>query len=160
MLHTSDICCCLDTIMEMWVFFKKSIIKGAVHMSRAKSLLFNNITFYLAWWQASTLLKPAMTFNFSSPEFLSHDKMRKNHEYFRMATPANMLRVNQLRFFGTSLVVMYFLNGKCGNHTHVEIPLFIIIICINLTILSVHMSLASPANMAGSNYACYCQLPP
>ena len=48
MLHTSDICCCLDTIMEMWVFFKKSIIKGVVHMSRAKSLLFNNITFNLA----------------------------------------------------------------------------------------------------------------
>ena len=43
-----------------------------------ENLYFNNITFCLALWQAFTLLKAAMPFNFSSPEFLSHSKLRKN----------------------------------------------------------------------------------
>ena len=50
---------------------------GAVYMSRAsRSSLFNNIMFYLAWWQALTLFKAAISFNFSSPE-LSHHKSER-----------------------------------------------------------------------------------
>ena len=41
-----------------------------------ENILFNNITFYLALWQAFMLHKAAMPF--SSPEYLSPHKRRKN----------------------------------------------------------------------------------
>ena len=56
-----------------------------------KSLLFNNITFYLAWWQAFVLLKAAIPFNFSSPEYLSHHRTRKSRvSPVSRASPAHM----------------------------------------------------------------------
>ena len=56
-----------------------------------KSLLFNNITFYLASWQAFVFLKAAMHFNFSFPEYLSHHKTRKNRvSPVSRASPAHM----------------------------------------------------------------------
>ena len=50
-----------------------------------------SITFYLASWQAFVLLKPAMSFNFSSPEYLSHHRTRKNRvSPVSRAGPAHM----------------------------------------------------------------------
>ena len=73
---------------------------GAVHMSRASPAnradlshenLFNNISFYLASWQAFLLLKAAVPFNFSPPEYLSHHRTRKNRvSPVNRASPAHM----------------------------------------------------------------------
>ena len=49
------------------------------------------MTFYLASWQAFVLLKAAMPFNFSSPEYLSHHRTRENRvSPVGRASPAHM----------------------------------------------------------------------
>ena len=53
--------------------------------------LYFSSTFYLASWQTLVLLKAAMPFNFSSPEYLSHHRTRKNRvSPVGRASPAHM----------------------------------------------------------------------
>ena len=60
-------------------------------LSHENLYFFNNITFYLASWQALVLLKAAMPFNFSSPEYLSHYRTGKNRvSPVSRASPAHM----------------------------------------------------------------------
>ena len=58
--------------------------------------------FYLAWWQAFVLIKAAMPFNFSSSEYLSHHRTRKNRvSPVSRASPAHMNSPLLMEYFLT-----------------------------------------------------------
>ena len=50
----------------------------AVFVALPSLTYIHDITFYLAWWQAFMLLKAAIPVNFSSSEYLSPHKRRRN----------------------------------------------------------------------------------
>ena len=63
--------------------------------------------FYLAFWQAFTLLNVAMPFNFNLPEFLSHNKLQKNQ--FSPVSQDSLAHINNPLDF-TDTAVRYILS--------------------------------------------------